>query len=67
MTMRRKNPEGKKAGSGTLPDRRSSARPDPALSSKEARRWLDQNRPAIAAYNAYVERYGCFADRLRAF
>jgi post-segregation antitoxin (ccd killing protein) len=32
-----------------------------------ARRWLTQNRAAIDAYNAHVERDGVFSDRLRLF
>jgi antitoxin CcdA len=30
-------------------------------------RWLAENRDAIDAYNQDIERYGCFADSLRAF
>ncbi|WP_395711668.1 type II toxin-antitoxin system CcdA family antitoxin [Reyranella sp.] len=29
------------------------------------RRWLEENREAIAAYNERVERYGVFTDGLR--
>jgi post-segregation antitoxin (ccd killing protein) len=30
-------------------------------------RWLVENAPAIAAYNAQVDEHGAFADTLRSF
>ncbi|CAD5109213.1 type II toxin-antitoxin system CcdA family antitoxin [Zestomonas carbonaria] len=32
-----------------------------------ARRWLEQNRQAIDAYNRHVEEQGVFSDGLRSF
>jgi len=52
--------------------RRLSRRTARVFSSKykreaAARRWLAQNRAAIDAYNAHIERDGVFGDGLRSF
>lgn len=31
------------------------------------KKWLEENREAIQAYNEHVERYGTFSDDLRGF
>ena len=33
----------------------------------EGKRWLDENRKAIEAFNARVERDGVWSDKLRGF
>jgi post-segregation antitoxin (ccd killing protein) len=33
--------------------------------TEQERRWLEENREAIASINAFIERYGLCADRLR--
>jgi post-segregation antitoxin (ccd killing protein) len=33
--------------------------------TEQERRWLEENREAIASINAFVDRYGLLADRLR--
>jgi hypothetical protein len=33
--------------------------------SEQERRWLEENREAIASINAFIERHGLLADRLR--
>jgi post-segregation antitoxin (ccd killing protein) len=33
--------------------------------TEQQRRWLDENREAIASINAFIERHGLSADRLR--
>jgi post-segregation antitoxin (ccd killing protein) len=33
--------------------------------TEQARRWLEENRAAIASINAFIERHGLLADRLR--
>ncbi len=38
-----------------------------ALKQRRRERWLDENRPAIAAYNRHVDRHGTFSDGLRSF
>lgn len=38
--------------------------PQRMLTDQE-RRWLEENREAIASINAFVERHGLTADRLR--
>ncbi len=40
---------------------------DRRLKEEKARRWQEDNREAIAAYNAYIEKFGCFGDRHRSF
>ncbi len=37
------------------------------VKSKKEARWLADNRDALAAYNAHVERDGVFSDGLRGF
>jgi post-segregation antitoxin (ccd killing protein) len=37
----------------------------PHVATEEARRWLEENRAAIASINAFIERHGLLADRLR--
>jgi antitoxin CcdA len=37
------------------------------LNATRQRRWLEDNRDAIAAYNDYVEQRGVFSDGLRSF
>ncbi len=38
-----------------------------AVQKKRAEQWLQQNRQAIAQYNADVEKHGLFSDGLRSF
>jgi hypothetical protein len=38
---------------------------NPKVWSEQERRWLEENRDAIASINAFVERHGLCADRLR--
>ena len=38
-----------------------------AVSRKRAERWLQENREAIAQYNADVEQHGVFGEGLRSF
>ena len=33
--------------------------------TEQERRWLEENREAIASINAFIERHGLSADRLR--
>jgi antitoxin CcdA len=33
--------------------------------TEQERRWLEENREAIASINAFIERHGLLADRLR--
>jgi hypothetical protein len=33
--------------------------------TEQERRWLEENRDAIASINAFIERHGLCADRLR--
>jgi len=35
------------------------------LLTEQERRWLEENREAIASINAFIERHGLIADRLR--
>jgi post-segregation antitoxin (ccd killing protein) len=35
------------------------------LRTEQERRWLKENREAIASINAFIERHGLSADRLR--
>lgn len=37
------------------------------LAQIEASKWAQENKAAIAAYNAFVEENGCFADEFRTF
>lgn len=37
------------------------------LKKEKERRWLEENRAAIDAYNRYVEKHGLFSDRFRTF
>ncbi|MFN4148726.1 MAG: type II toxin-antitoxin system CcdA family antitoxin [Rhodocyclaceae bacterium] len=37
------------------------------LKKEKERRWLEENRAAIDAYNRYVEKHGLFSDRYRSF
>lgn len=37
------------------------------LKKEKERRWLEENQPAIDAYNRYVEKHGLFSDRFRTF
>lgn len=37
------------------------------LKKEKERRWLEENRAAIDAYNRYVEKHGLFSDRYRTF
>lgn len=38
-----------------------------ALAQAEAARWAEDNRPAIKAYNAFIDTHGCFSDEFREF
>jgi post-segregation antitoxin (ccd killing protein) len=38
---------------------------NPRVPSEQERRWLKENREAIASINAFIERHGLLADRLR--
>ena len=37
------------------------------LKKEKERRWLEENQPAIDAYNRYVEKHGLFSDHYRTF
>lgn len=37
------------------------------LQQKKREQWLQQNREAVEAYNAHIERDGVFSDGLRSF
>ncbi len=37
------------------------------LGKKEAEKWKLENKSAIAEYNAFVEKNGCFGDEYRSF
>ena len=37
----------------------------PHLRTEQERRWIEENREAIASINAFIERHGLSADRLR--
>lgn len=37
------------------------------IKKEKERRWLEENRAAIEAYNRYVEKHGLFSDRYRSF
>lgn len=37
------------------------------LAETEARKWASENKPAIQAYNEFVEEHGCFGDEFREF
>lgn len=37
------------------------------LAALQRKKWLEDNREAIAAYNAYVENHGAFSDDVRSF
>ena len=39
--------------------------PRVSLATEQERRWLEENREAIASINAFIERHGLSADRLR--
>jgi post-segregation antitoxin (ccd killing protein) len=41
-----------------------SEKPQHAETERE-RRWLEENREAIVSINAFIERHGLLADRLR--
>ena len=38
-----------------------------ALADEKRKRWREENREAIAAYNEHVEKYGTFSDDVRGF
>ena len=38
-----------------------------ALAEEKRKRWREDNREAIAAYNDYVEQHGSFSDDVRGF
>ena len=38
-----------------------------ALRRHQRKRWLDENREGMEAYNELVEAHGAFADKLRSF
>lgn len=38
-----------------------------AVREETGKRWLVENRAAIEAYNAYVEKHGVFSEGLRSF
>ena len=38
---------------------------NPRVPTEQERRWLEENRDAIASINAFIERHGLLADRLR--
>jgi post-segregation antitoxin (ccd killing protein) len=44
-----------------------SPKPDPRalVASEQERRWLEQNGAAIASINAFIDRHGLVAGRLR--
>jgi antitoxin CcdA len=35
------------------------------IRAEQERRWLEENREAIASINAFIDRHGLLADRLR--
>jgi antitoxin CcdA len=37
------------------------------LAEAKAKKWRENNREAIAAYNDYVEKHGAFSDDVRSF
>jgi antitoxin CcdA len=37
------------------------------IRQKRRAQWLDENRPALDDYNAFVEKHGTFSDGLRQF
>jgi antitoxin CcdA len=37
------------------------------IRQKQRAQWLDENRPALDDYNAFVEKHGVFSDGLRHF
>ncbi|WP_126443956.1 type II toxin-antitoxin system CcdA family antitoxin [Sulfuricystis multivorans] len=37
------------------------------IKKEKERRWREENRAAIDAYNRYIEKYGLFSDRYRTF
>lgn len=37
------------------------------IRQKRRMQWLDENRPALDDYNAFVEKHGVFSDGLRQF
>ena len=37
------------------------------IRQKRRAQWLDENRPALEDYNAFVEKHGVFSDGLRQF
>ena len=37
------------------------------LAKRESSQWIEENRSAIKAYNAFVEQHGCFGDEFREF
>jgi antitoxin CcdA len=43
------------------------ARLEQLVREAEGRRWLDDNRKALEAYNARIERDGLWSNRLRTF
>jgi len=38
-----------------------------ALAEEKRKRWREDNREAVAAYNDYVEQHGAFSDDVRGF
>jgi post-segregation antitoxin (ccd killing protein) len=43
----------------------SERRPQVVCETDQARRWLEENREAIASINAFIERHRLIAGRLR--
>ncbi|MGF7176769.1 type II toxin-antitoxin system CcdA family antitoxin [Azospirillum doebereinerae] len=39
----------------------------PRLTEAEKQRWMEENREAFAAYDAFVEKHGVFGDEHRLF
>lgn len=37
------------------------------LADVKAKKWRENNREAIAAYNEYIEKHGAFSDGVRSF
>ncbi len=37
------------------------------VKQEKERRWLEENRAAIEAYNLHIEKHGLFSDRFRTF
>ena len=37
------------------------------LAKSEAKKWLEENKNAIKAYNEFVDENGCFGDEYRTF